>query len=278
MPRRPPEKFDAHLIDREVARVDFATLGPRREITDPATIGARIESAKKTWSRFIHAKRSGNTGKVKPFMIQFEPLMETLNLVDIPQDIALKAMDSIILQVPGMMKEGTTYRLIDPEALKGHMAEGKKRAEAEKGGRATQRIEKFAEANRVRMQGQQQAENFIRQTLEAMRQAAAKGGAALKRLIESLREAPRKTGELAEISDTAYRKAVLEVLPFHESKKSVTILEISFASGLFEHDVRTAMKKLIEEGLAAHVGDKLNRYSTSGYAKAYRKTPKADEK
>lgn len=329
--QRRPGSFDHRLIDKEIAGMDLIDQAePKREITDPAVIEATVEQAKIIWSRFIHSKSINRPGrKVRPFKIGFEPMMETLKLTQIPSEIALKAMDSFLLQVPGMAKEGVYYSLVDPDSLKEHLDERKQQAlsvkeensklreaarsdkltrleteAAEKEQRAKQRAEAQAEAKRNsstwteahmaqaeekarlravareqaekdRMAKQTEAQAFVQKAIEALKASAERGGGALKKILEALKQTPRKTGELAELAQTLYKKRILEALPDHRSKRSLTILELRFITEIDEQLIRKIVRQLIDEGVVAHVDEKANPYTEAATAYAYRKTSNA---
>ncbi len=107
MPEK-PGKFDPLYIDRHVARVDLSKKIEREKIIDPLVIAKKIAHAESKFRSFFVPKILARAGG-KDFQISFEAMLLNLDLSEIPLDVALSAMDKIVLVVHGMEKNKTGY-------------------------------------------------------------------------------------------------------------------------------------------------------------------------
>lgn len=117
MPRRPGE-FDDRFIDREIVKADLKKTVPREEVIDPEKIDKIIESAKAHFKHFMTAKVSSKVKEVQPFEISLENMLITLGLNELPQDLAMRKMDEIVLSSSGIQKTESGYRITDIEEVR----------------------------------------------------------------------------------------------------------------------------------------------------------------
>ncbi len=105
------EKFDERIIDRAIATADLKDKHiPRESPEDAERLNPIFDKARKTWRVFILSKNIERS-KDKSFEIKFEPLLQTLELINLPRDLALRASDDIVLETPGIVKTATSYKL-----------------------------------------------------------------------------------------------------------------------------------------------------------------------